>query len=68
MGDISAAIRRAITARNAVVKLRASSNKSVAFSYRTEIKDYGSWTLGIELSDLGNTNVLRYGAQIDLNL
>lgn len=35
--------------------------------YEGLIKNYGKFKFGMEASDIGNSNKLKYGAQIDIN-
>jgi hypothetical protein len=48
--------------------LKLTSNKSVAFSAQSILNNYGKWTAGFEVSDLGKTNKARFGLQFDVNL
>lgn len=61
-------VQRSVPSREANVKAKVSSDKSVALSYQTVLPNYGKWTAGLEVSDIGKTNKSRYGLQVDLNL
>lgn len=61
-------VQRSVPSREANVKAKVSSDRSVALSYQKVLPNYGKWTVGLEVSDLGKTNKSRYGLQVDLNL
>lgn len=46
------------------MRVRAKTNKSVAFLYEGKIKDYGKFRVGIE----GCMENIKYGVQFDLKL
>lgn len=68
MGKSSVVIQRSIPSRQVGVKARLSSDKSLALTYQAVINDYGKWTAGVEIADLGKTNKARYGLQLEINL
>jgi hypothetical protein len=48
--------------------LRLATDRSVAACVQSVIKDYGKWTAGLEVAELGKTNKVRYGLQFEVNL
>lgn len=68
LGVSSLVFQRSVPDRLAGVKAKFSTDKSVALCYQAVLKDYGKWTVGVELSDIGKSNKSRYGLQLDLNL
>lgn len=68
MGKSSFVVQRSIPSRQVGVKAKVSTDKSVALCYQAVLNNYGKWTVGFEVSDIGKTNRSRYGLQLDLNL
>lgn len=64
----SIVLQRSFTGRQIGIKAKVSSDKSIALSYQAVINNIGKYTLGAEISDLGNTNKPRYGVQLEVNL
>lgn len=48
--------------------MRLATDRSVAACVQSVIKDYGKWTAGLEVAELGKTNKVRYGLQFEVNL
>lgn len=68
---MSALILKNIPERSVWIKLRGektSTSANLALAYQGLLKNYGKWIFGLEVSDIGNKNVVKYGAQIDINL
>lgn len=59
----SVVVQRSIPIHNTILKAKVSNDKSVALSYQRSTNEYGKFTLGVEISDLGNTNKQKYGVQ-----
>lgn len=53
---------------HSTVKLKASTDNSVAFSIRNKIGSYGSYVFGVGLKNIGTLNKFTFGVQVDLNL
>jgi len=68
LGTTSAVIQRSIPGRQSGIKAKISTDKSLAICYQAVINNYGKWTVGWQVSDLGKTNKSLYGVQFDLNL
>jgi hypothetical protein len=64
----SIVLQRSIPGRQSGIKAKLSTDKSVALCYQAVINDYGKYTVGWEVSDLGTTNKSRYGLQLEINL
>jgi hypothetical protein len=50
------------------VKAKISSNLTHAVSITNCLGKYGTYGLGVQLSDVGNHNNFTFGSQINLNL
>jgi hypothetical protein len=66
--NLTAAFESNLPESNAVAKLKVSGNWTAAFSLKHKIGNYGSYTWGTELSEIGSKNHVKFGVQIDLNL
>jgi hypothetical protein len=53
---------------NTGIKIKADLNRNIAFSVKNNLKDFGSYIFGVQVSDFGRTNRFNYGVQLDLNL
>jgi len=51
-----------------ILKVKLDSTMKVALSMKQFIGSYGSYTFGVQVSDLGTNNNIKYGFQVDLNL
>lgn len=61
-------IQRSIPTREIGVKFKLSSDRSAAVCYQAVLKNYGKWTAGWGVSDLGKGNKSQFGLQVDVNL
>lgn len=52
----------------AKVKVKLCMSRMISMSYQAEIKGYGRWVVGWEVSDLGRRNLSKFGLLVDLNL
>jgi hypothetical protein len=48
--------------------MKVSSNLSAAISVKHALSGYGSYTWGVDMSEIGTKNNVRFGVQVDLNL
>jgi hypothetical protein len=61
-------VEKNLPEKNATFRVRADSNRNISMVHEGLLKNYGKFALGLELSDIGNQNILKYGCKIDLNL
>lgn len=61
-------LQRSIPGRQVGVKAKLSSDKTLALCYQAVIHDYGKWTAGVEVADIGGSNKTKYGVQLEINL
>ena len=50
------------------MEFKLSSDRSAAVCYQAVLKNYGKWTAGWGVSDLGKGNKSQFGLQVDVNL
>jgi hypothetical protein len=51
-----------------MLKLKLDSKMKAALAVKQFIGGYGSYTFGVQVSELGTNNNIKYGFQLDLNL
>lgn len=61
-------LQRSVPTRDIGLKLRVSSDRSLALAFQSVITDYGKFTAGWEISEIGKTNRTKYGVQFEINL
>lgn len=67
-GKATFVVQRSVPKRDIGLKFKLSSDKSAAVCFQSVLRNYGKWTAGWQVSDLGKTNKSQYGVQFEINL
>jgi hypothetical protein len=51
-----------------MMKIKLESQMKAAIAIKQFIGSYGSYTFGVQVSELGTNNTIKYGFQLDLNV